>query len=143
MTSSTRGSMGVVDWLSMKIGSLGGIVSLLRRGGQLGHGHESVRSELGQRHGVEQPADAGLDFLDRPAQVAARVLRAAVAIGHAADDLDWTFDSRTTCPTVIAAGRRVKTYPPLGPLWLVMSWCLARRWRILAKSSPGMWNSSA
>src|SRR6266478_3706378 len=93
MTSSTRGSMGVVDWLSMKIGNLGGIVSLLRRGGQLGHGHESVRSELVQRHGVEQPADAGLDFLNRPAQVAARILRAAVPVGDAADDLDGALDS--------------------------------------------------
>src|SRR3972149_10389261 len=92
MASSTRGSMGVVDWLSMKMGSLGGIVSLLRRGDELGHGPEAVRSELGQRHGVEQAADAGLDFLRRPAEVAARVLRAAVAIGHAADDLDGALE---------------------------------------------------
>src|SRR5712692_11483214 len=93
MASSTRGSIGVVDWLSMKMGSLSGIVVLLRRGGQFGHGHEAVRSKLGQRHGVEQTADAGLDFLDRPAEIAARVLRAAVTIGHAADDLDGALES--------------------------------------------------
>src|SRR6267142_3692998 len=92
MASSTRGSIGVVDWLSMKMGSLSGIVSLLPRGDQLVdwhyEGHRPVRRELGERHGVQQSADAGLDFLNRPPQIAARVLRAVIPVGHAADDLD-------------------------------------------------------
>src|SRR5712692_5724123 len=100
MASSTRGSIGVVDWLSMKMGSLSGIVSLLPRGDQLVYWHyhwhcyrpHGVRGKLGERHGVEQSADAGLDFLNRPPQIAARILRTIVSVGHAAHDLDLALE---------------------------------------------------
>ena len=40
-------------------------------------------------------------------------------------------------------GLIVSTYPPLGPLWLTISPCLASRWRIFASNSCGIANSSA
>src|SRR4030095_14120667 len=49
----------------------------------------------------------------------------------------------TTSPTEMSFGRRVKTYPPLGPFWLTISRRLASRCRVLASNSGGIPNSSA
>src|SRR6266852_3448538 len=117
MASSTRGSIGVVDWLSMKMGSLSGIVSLLPRGDQLVYWHDyrphGVRGKLGERHGVEQSADAGLDFLNRAPQIAARILWTIVSVGHAAHDLDWALEGPHHLPHGDRVGAARELVPAL------------------------------
>src|SRR5512137_2157042 len=95
IASSTRGSTGVVDWLSMKIGSFNAIaVSLLVNArlsdgrqvdGRQGHHRDGgLLRQLRERHAIEYVADAGLDLLHRPPQVAPRELRTLVPLVHAA-----------------------------------------------------------
>src|SRR5262245_1593144 len=82
ITSSTRGSTGVVDWLSMKIGSFNAMLSVL-----LVNGHQRrhrLRRQLFQRHRVEKGADTRLDLLYGPPQVAAQKLGTLIVFGHAA-----------------------------------------------------------
>src|SRR5262249_56067727 len=72
MASRTRGSTGVVDWLSMKIGSFTAIAvrsplaSLSRRGELRARGGHALGHQLGQGHRVEDVADARLDLLHGP-----------------------------------------------------------------------------
>src|SRR5687768_6426916 len=67
MASSTRGSTGVVDWLSMKIGSFNviglGLPSRLSGRGQRRHRNHRVGAKLGQCHAVQHRGDARLDLL--------------------------------------------------------------------------------
>src|SRR5215475_10280139 len=102
----------------MKMGSLSAMVSLLllRRGRQRGHGNEAVRGELGERHGVEHAADVGLDLLDGPPQIAARVLRAVVTFRHAAHDLDRPFEGPQHLPHRDGVGPPGQLVSALGPV---------------------------
>src|SRR6266404_5541604 len=85
ISSRTRGSTGVVDWLSMKIGSFNAIaMSLLVNARERHHRDGGVGRQLRERHAIEYVRDAGLDLLHRTPQVAARELRAIVVFGHAA-----------------------------------------------------------
>src|SRR5262252_404273 len=103
----------------MKMGSLSAMwfsLLLLRRGRQRGHGHEAVRGELGERHGVEHAADVGLDLLDGPPQIAARVLRAVVTFRHAAHDLDRPFEGPQHLPHRDGVGPPGQLVSALGPV---------------------------
>src|SRR5690349_1678776 len=85
IASSTRGSTGVVDWLSMKMGSFNAIADRLLSNARQGrHRNRGLRGQLRERHAVEYVADAGLDLLHRTAEVAPGELRAVVLLVHAA-----------------------------------------------------------
>src|SRR5262245_9878469 len=57
-----------------------------------------ISRQFGQGHAIEDPADARLDPLDRPAKVASRELGAIIFLGHAADDPEGTFESPDDLP---------------------------------------------
>src|SRR5438270_10243243 len=90
IASTTRGSHGVVDCASMKIGNFSAIDFALpvRSSGpdreNLGH---VLGRQLGQAHGVQHLGDRHLELLHRPAQAAALHLRAR-AVLQAGDDVD-------------------------------------------------------
>src|SRR5438876_6747487 len=75
IASTTRGSAGVVDCESMKIGNFNAIDSLPSVPDR--EQFRNVRArQLRQAHRVEHLRDRRLDLLDRPSQVAVRHLRA-------------------------------------------------------------------
>src|SRR4051812_41057064 len=85
IASTTRGSHGVVDWASMKIGNFSGIVfPLSLQCEELGH---VIRRELGQGHRVQQLRDGRLQLRHRPPQAAPLHLRAGIVL-QAGDDVD-------------------------------------------------------
>src|SRR5947207_200269 len=90
IASTTRGSAGVVDCESMKIGNFNAIDSL--SSSTLCPDHEQLRHvgavQLGQTHRVEHPADRRLDLLHGPSKVAVRHLRAFARRLETADDVD-------------------------------------------------------
>src|SRR6266536_4381440 len=113
IASTTRGSAGVVDCASMKIGNFNAIVpplplTLTARGRQLlfdldgpwpsigSPDREQVRDvrahQLGQAHRVEHLWDRRLDLLHRPPQVAARHLLTVARGLEAAHDVDRAFE---------------------------------------------------
>src|SRR5256885_12183168 len=82
IASTTRGSHGVVDWASMKIGNFRAILfPLSLQCEELGH---VVRRQLGQAHRVQQLGDRDLQLRHRPPQAAALNLRAGGVLqaGH-------------------------------------------------------------
>src|SRR5216683_3334671 len=101
IASSTRGSTGVVDWLSMKIGSFNampsfssGLMNDRQRCGRDGR----LRPQLRERHAIQYVADAGLDLLHGSSQVAARELRAIVPLAHAAHHADRALERPDDLP---------------------------------------------
>src|SRR5437867_4445655 len=92
IASTTRGSTGVVDCASMKIGNFSIWLSPSRAGAcpasldrqDLGR---ILVAQLGQAHGVEQPADRRLQLLHGPLEIAARLLR-TTGLVEAAHDAD-------------------------------------------------------
>src|SRR2546427_7725481 len=87
IASTTCGSAGVVDCASMKIGNFSAIClspSLLTSRDRQHFGRVLV-GQLGQAHGIEQPADRRLELLHGPSQVATRLLRAAAVVETAHD----------------------------------------------------------
>src|SRR6267142_3404246 len=92
IASTTRGSTGVVDCASMKIGNFSIWLSPSRAGAcpvsldRQNLGNRLV-AQLGQAHVVEQLADRRLQLLHRPLEIAAGLLRAPRAL-QAAHDAD-------------------------------------------------------
>src|SRR5256712_9715685 len=114
IASTTRGSAGVVDCASMKIGNVTAIARLSLRSSISGHftarlaaivpaatprtarlalpdreqlGHV-IGHQLGQAHRVQHLADRDLDLLHRPSQVAASPLRTVTIALHTLHDVD-------------------------------------------------------
>src|SRR6266446_1340481 len=114
IASTTRGSAGVVDCASMKIGNVTAIARLSLRSSISGHftarlaaivpaatprtarlalpdreqlGHV-IGHQLGQAHRVQHLADRDLDLLHRPSQVAASHLRTVTVDLHTLHDVD-------------------------------------------------------
>src|SRR5437899_1836155 len=114
IASTTRGSAGVVDCASMKIGNVTAIARLSLRSSISGHftarlaaivpaatprtarlalpdreqlGHV-IGHQLGQAHRVQHLADRDLDLLHRPSQVAASHLRTVTVALHTLHDVD-------------------------------------------------------
>src|SRR5436309_1791803 len=100
IASTTRGSAGVVDCASMKIGNVTAIARLSLRLSNSGHfaarlalpnreqlGHV-IGHQLGQAHRVQHLADRDLDLLHRPSQVAASHLRTVTVALHTLHDVD-------------------------------------------------------
>src|SRR5258708_6216119 len=90
IASTTRGSAGVVDCESMKIGNFNAIDSLSSR--TLRPDHEQLRHvgavQFGQTHRVEHLADRRLNLLHRPPEAAMRHLRAFARRLETTDDVD-------------------------------------------------------
>src|SRR6266446_2932238 len=86
IASTTRGSHGVVDCASMKIGNFSAIGTVSSRPDRQKVRHVLVR-QLREIHRVEHLGDRRLELLDRPAEVAPRLLRTAsvVEAAHNAD----------------------------------------------------------
>src|SRR5688572_13377862 len=84
IASTTRGSAGVVDCASMKIGNFSAMMSSPLDRQQLGN---IVTGQLGQAHRVEHLADRRLELVDRAAKVASLDLSAVAAL-ETADDVD-------------------------------------------------------
>src|SRR5262245_61745502 len=126
IASSTRGSTGVVDWLSMKIGSFNVMRALSWRGrcrrpwppsrrDQL-DSRGRVAGQLRERHRVQHRADAGLDLLDGTAEVAAGVLGTSVVFDHAADDPERPLQRADHLPDRDLGGRTGQDVSPFGPV---------------------------
>src|SRR5437867_8863948 len=94
-------------WISP---SLAGSVSLDRQcfGGVL-------VAQLGQAHGIEQPADRRLQLLHGSSQVAAKLLRASSVV-EAAHDVDRPLERADDLPDRDIAGTARQDVPALGPV---------------------------
>src|SRR5262245_6167046 len=115
IASSTRGSTGVVDWASMKIGNFTAISNGLLRPDREELGNVRAR-QLGQAHRVQHLSDRRLQFLDRSSQVAPLHLRTGRVVLVALDDPDRTLE----CPDHLAdrdgrgpAGQNVTALRPV------------------------------
>src|SRR6266545_936282 len=85
----------------MKIGSFNAMPSFsssLMNERQRGPRSGRLRPQLRERHAVQYVADAGLDLLHRSPQVAARELRAIVALAHAAHHADRALERPDDLP---------------------------------------------
>src|SRR5713101_4513241 len=117
IASTTRGSAGVVDCESMKMGnfsaiwispSLAGSVSLDRQ--CFG---DVLVAQLGQAHGIEQLADRRLQLLHGSPQVAAKLLRASSVV-EAAHDVDRPLERADDLPDGDVARVAHQYVPSLG-----------------------------
>src|SRR5947207_3819025 len=86
IASTTRGSTGVVDCASRKIGNFSAMSAVSLRPDREDL-RDVVARQLREAHRVEQLADRRLELLHRPPQVAARLLRTPTAV-QAAHDAD-------------------------------------------------------
>src|SRR5438552_4329995 len=101
IASTTRGSHGVVDWASMKIGNFSGIRSPLCLDSQdVGH---ILGRQLGQGHRVQQLRDGQLELGHRPPKAAALDLRAGVVL-QAGHDVDRPLERPDDLPHADLAG---------------------------------------
>src|SRR6267378_5449330 len=96
IASTTRGSTGVVDCESMKIGNFSIWLSPSRAGAcpasldRQNLGHRLV-AQLGQAHRIEELTDRDLQLLHGPLEIAARLLRTPCAV-QAAHDADRSLE---------------------------------------------------
>src|SRR5215470_8360945 len=112
IASTTRGSQGVVDCASMKIGNFNGLLRSGLDGEDLGH---VLAGQFGQAHGVEHVADGGLDLSDRPPDITPLHLRTAVVL-EAAHDPQGTLERPQDLPDSDLARAMGQPVAPLGPV---------------------------
>src|SRR5262249_6537059 len=118
IASTTRGSTGVVDWASMKIGNFSIWLSPSRAGAypasldrqNLGR---SLVAELRQAHRVEQLADRRLQLLHGALEIAAHLLWAPLGF-EAAHDADRTLERAHHLTDRDVAGVSRQHVAPLG-----------------------------
>src|SRR5262245_6509998 len=120
IASTTRGSTGVVDWASMKMGNFSIWLSPSRAGGcpasldrqNLG---QRLVAELGQAHRVEQVADRRLQLLHGPLEIAPRLLRTP-GLFQTAHDADRPLERAHHFADRDVAGMARQDVASLGPV---------------------------